>query len=1106
MIVCPVCGEENPEHARFCLSCGHAFDAETPAAEERKVVSVLFVDLVGFTSRSDRADPEDVRATLRPYHERVKADIERFGGTVEKFIGDAVMAVFGAPAAHEDDAERAVRSALRILESIDDLRARGLDIAVRAAVTTGEAVVALGARPERGEGLVTGDVVNTAARLQSAAPVGGVAVDEPTMRATDSAITYERLESVTAKGKAEPIAAWRAVEARSRVGQPEAATETPFVGRELERNLLHETFLRAERESSVQLVTVVGEPGIGKSRLATELRSALDDRPTLVTWRHGRCLPYGEGITFWALGEIVKAEAGILESDDREIAASKLRDTVAAFFEDNAERAWFESRLAPLVGAAGDGTGATKEESFTAWRRFLEALAARRPTVLVVEDLHWADEALLEFLEHLLDWSIPAPLFLLCTARPELFEQQSSWGGGKRNATTISLSPLSLEEVARLLQVLLDRTVLPAETQAALLERAGGNPLYAEQFARMLVERGGIEGLDLPETVQALVAARLDTLRPELKAVLQDAAVVGRIFWSAAAAAVGGRDRDVVRRDLNELVRREFVRPLRVSSMEGEEEFSFWHALVRDVAYQQIPRSPRAEKHVAVGVWVEEVAADRLEDHAEILVHHYGQALELVRSAGGEQPEIEQSLVRFLLLAGERAQHLDTEAAEAYFRRAVALSEGDELLHAEALAKLAPVLAQRGEVEEGREAAGAALGTLRQRNPGAAAALLDHLASGAWARGEMDLAVRRSAEAIEILERHPTPELVLAYGGAAHRAAIGGRFEEAEAAMDKGFALAEELGVENITVLLNARAAVRGYRGDIACLDDMREAIEIGRRLGLGRITAVSMNNLADGISYYVGLREARVAWEDAMEFSRSRGLMYAEMWQRGERLRALFHLGEWDELQREAREVVTWEQSHGGSQLGIFARTYLAGVLIHRGEPSEAGANVDVLLPRARESGDPQVLVPGLTIAALADAVAGDERAALGHVRELEKLTRTSFAWRGYGLLWPARIAVGSGELALAEAFLDGAGESSAWDSCTRLSGRALFAEARGASGEALALYCEAAEHWDAHGSLIEQAYALIGAGRCGEAKAAREGEAIFTRLGASPVLARAA
>ncbi|MGH3110141.1 MAG: ATP-binding protein, partial [Gaiellaceae bacterium] len=669
MQVCPACGEENLERARFCFSCGVAL-AETPSAgEERKVVSILFVDLVGFTDRSDRADPEDVRALLRPYHERVKADIERFGGTVEKFIGDAVMAVFGAPVAHEDDAERAVRSALRILDTIEELRAEGLEISVRSAVTTGEAVVALGARPERGEGMVTGDVVNTAARLQSAAPVGGVIVDEPTMHSTRSAITFEQLEPIEAKGKAAPIPVWQATHARARVGQPEAGTPTPFVGREHERTLLFETFLRAERESSVQLVTVVGEPGIGKSRLVTELRTALDDRPEIVTWRHGRCLPYGEGITFWALGEIVKSEAGILESDDAHEAKAKLDETLAGLFADDAERTWFGSRLGPLVGAGSDGSSVSREEAFTAWRRFLEAMAARRPCVLVVEDLHWADGALLEFLEHLLDWSMPVPLLLLCTARPELFERQPSWGGGKRNATTISLAPLSTEEAGRLLQLLLDRTLLPADTQAALLERAGGNPLYAEQFARMLAERGDVEEITMPETIQALVAARLDTLRPDLKGFLHDAAVVGRVFWSGAVAALAERDRDEVRRGLNELVHREFVRPIRASSIEGEDEFSFWHALVRDVAYQQIPRAPRADKHVAAAAWIAVAAGERLDDHAEILVHHHEQALRLAQAAGQERPDVQDALVRFLLLAGDRGLQLDLTAAEAHYRR-----------------------------------------------------------------------------------------------------------------------------------------------------------------------------------------------------------------------------------------------------------------------------------------------------------------------------------------------------------------------------------------------------------------------------------------------------
>jgi class 3 adenylate cyclase/tetratricopeptide (TPR) repeat protein len=1106
VIVCPSCGEENPEHARFCLACGQSLQAPAPAAEERKVVSVLFVDLVGFTSRSDRADPEDVRATLRPYHERVKADIERFGGTVEKFIGDAVMAVFGAPVAHEDDAERAVRAGLRVLETIEDLRADGLEIAVRAAVTTGEAVVALGARAERGEGIVTGDVVNTAARLQSAAPVGSVLVDEPTMRSTETAIAYDPLAAVEAKGKAEPIPVWRAVEAKSRVGQPEAATHTPFVGREHEHRLLLETFLRAERESSVQLVTVVGEPGIGKSRLVTELRGALDDRPEVVTWRHGRCLPYGEGITFWALGEIVKAEAGILESDDPDVARVKLAKTVVALVEDEDDRAWFDSRLAPLVGAGGDGAAVTREEAFTAWRRFLEAMAARRPTVLVVEDLHWADGALLEFLEHLLDWSLPVPLLLLCTARPELYERRASWGGGKRNATTISLSPLTVEESARLLQVLLDRTLLPAETQSALLERAGGNPLYAEQFARMLAETGDVDALTVPETVQALVAARLDTLRPELKSLLHDAAVVGRVFWNGAAAAVGERGQDDARRELNELVHREFVRPLRASSIEGEEEFSFWHALVRDVAYQQIPRGPRAEKHLAAARWVEETAAERVADHAEILVHHYSEALELTRAAGAERRDIERELVRFLMLAGERASHLDTSAAEACYRRALDLAADDERARAEAQAKLAGVLVQRGDVENGIELLESAIAVMRTLDEQAAGQCTTHLATILWSLGDVARSRSVGLEAIEILERQPPgPELVHAYGSAAMRDAIGGRFADASALIETGLALAGEVQAEDTTALLQARASVRGYQGDAGALDDIRAAIDIGLRLGLGRTTAVAMNNLGDGISYFVGLRQALAQWERGIEFTHGRGLTYAEMWQRGERLRALYHLGRWEELQADGDWVVRWVREHGGGQLEVLARTTMTEVLVHLGALADAGASVADILPRARESGDPQVVVPWLSVASLVAAARGDDARALEHVTELEEMTRGLRGWRSIGLVWPARIAIGAGEPALAEAFLDGADTGSAWGACASLGARAMLAEAR-RERTATDLYREAAERWEAYGSVVEQAYSLLGLGRCGDARATVEGEAIFARLGASPVLAKAA
>jgi tetratricopeptide (TPR) repeat protein len=1018
-----------------------------------------------------------------------------------------VMAVFGAPVAHEDDAERAVRAALRILETIEELREGGLEIAVRAAVTSGEAVVSLGARPERGEGIVTGDVVNTAARLQSSAPVGSSIVDEATMHATERAISYEPHENVEAKGKARPIRTWRAVEARSRVGQPEAATHAPFVGREHERTLLLETFLRAEREGSVQLVTVVGEPGIGKSRLVTELRTALDERPDLVTWRHGRCLPYGEGITFWALGEIVKAEAGILESDDSAAARWKLARAVAALFPDTDAAAWLEARLAPLVGAESEGTASpSRDESFTAWRRLLEEMAATRPCVLVVEDLHWADDALLEFLEHLLDWTAPVPLLLLCTARPELFERRPAWGGGKRNATTISLSPLTRDDASRLLQALLERSVLPVETQTLLLDRTGGNPLYAEQFAQMLAEREEGEGIAVPETVHALVAARLDTLRPELKSLLHDAAVVGRVFWLGAVASIGARERDEVRRDLNELVRREFVRPVRVSSIEGEDEFSFWHALVRDVAYQQIPRAPRADKHLGAARWVEEIAGERQEDHAGILVYHYGEANELAAAAGIRPPEVEEHLWHALLLAGDRAAQLDLEAAERYFRRAVELSSDRGAERAVALAKLAYVLATQGEADEAIAAYEEAIPVLLETDEVAAGVALMRLSSAAWSRGETELSRDVSYRSVEILSRHPGPELVRAYGSAALSEAIAGRLDEAEELLAAGLSAADELGVENIGTLLHARASVRGYRGDPRCVDDVRAARDIGRRLGLGRDTAISMNNLADGEAWYVSLLAARETWEQAIAFSIERGLTGPAMWQRGERLRSLYHAGDWDAALAEAAEVLAWDLETGAGPLEVFARLPLAGIAVHRGDVEEAEAQVAALLAAARKSGDPQVVVPGLSMGALVASAAGDVRNAVALLEELDVTTRDQPAWRTFCRVEPSRVAVSLLRPDLCESFLAAPALGPGWDACAYPTARALLAEMGGGLEEAALSYREAAALWADWGSVVEQAYALIGAGRCGDATAMSEGEAIFARVGARPVLALAA
>ena len=424
MLTCSSCGEESPDHFRFCPACGSPLGAAVPAGpEERKVVSVLFVDLVGFTARSDQADPEEVMARLRPYYATLKREIEQLGGTVEKFIGDAVMAAFGAPIAHEDDAERAVRAALRVIDAIEELNRDhpGLDLSLRAAVNTGEVLASLAARAERGEGFVTGDVVNTAARLQTVAPVGGVAVGEQTYRATRHVIDYAAMQPVAVKGKREPLRLWHATGVRSGAGevQPDA---TPFIGRENELAQLQGAFDRAVEEATAQLVTVVGEPGVGKSRLVGELAAWLDARPEGVRRLTGRCPRYGEGITFWALGELVKAQAGIVEADGTAEVDRKLAAAVDAVIAPG-EREWVRTLLAPLVGRAEEAEAAGRMETFSAWRTFFRAVAASGPLVLVVEDLHWADDVLVEFLGHLTSRVSDVPLLVLCTARPELRER-----------------------------------------------------------------------------------------------------------------------------------------------------------------------------------------------------------------------------------------------------------------------------------------------------------------------------------------------------------------------------------------------------------------------------------------------------------------------------------------------------------------------------------------------------------------------------------------------------------------------------------------------------------------------------------------------------------
>jgi predicted ATPase len=667
--------------AKFCAECGAALVTAGPLPRaERKTVTVLFADLVGFTSRAERLDPEDVRAVLAPFYARLRGELERFGGTVEKFIGDAVMALFGAPAGHEDDPERAVRAALAIRDWVREQAG----IEVRVGVATGEALVSLGARPEHGEGMAAGGVVNTAARLQAAAPVNGILVGERTFRGTRAVIDYREAGPVVAKGKREPVPVWEAVAARARLGVDVAhQARAVLVGRDRELAVLRDTLARVRAERAPQLVTVVGVPGIGKSRLVVELRRIAEADRELIAWRQGRCLPYGEGVSFWALAEIVKAQAGILETDTAGEAGAKLAQMTADVMGGAPETGWVARHLGALAGLGDQGGGLTggerRSEVFAAWRQFVEALAEARPLVLVFEDVHWADEGLLDFADYLAGWAGPVPLLVVATARPELLARRPGWGGGKPNALTLSLAPLSEQDTARLIGLLSGRAVFEAGPQAQLLAQAGGNPLFAEQYVAMLADQAaaGAE-LGVPESVQAIIGARLDLLAPAEKRLLHDAAVIGKVFWPGAVTALGGPAAHAelgevaLEECLHGLERKQFLRRERASPVAGQAQYAFTHVLVRDVAYGQIPRAARAAKHAAAAGWIESLG--RAGDHAEMLAHHYTSALVLARAAGQDTADLAPKARAALQAAGDRAFALIALApAAGYYRAALAL-------------------------------------------------------------------------------------------------------------------------------------------------------------------------------------------------------------------------------------------------------------------------------------------------------------------------------------------------------------------------------------------------------------------------------------------------
>jgi class 3 adenylate cyclase/tetratricopeptide (TPR) repeat protein len=1119
MLACPACGTENPDGAKFCNECGTALAQTAPRRKERKFATALFADVVGSTALAEHEDPEVVQSVVGRAFDRLAAEIGRYEGLLEKFMGDAVLAVFGVPRAHEDDAERAVRAALEMQAVLSGLNrtfaAEGKPtLAMRIGIEAGEVLVDRERVAGPRDRMLTGDAVNTAARLQAAAEPGDIVVGPGVYESTKDVIAYHELEGLPLKGKAEPVRARRVLrtKARTRGERPRLGLEARLVGRDEELAVLKESLRRVQIEGRPTLVTIVGPAGVGKSRLIAELEHYVESAPESVYWRRGRCLAYGN-TSYSAFADAIKAQCEIFEDDTAEMAAKKADAAVRELFGDESAA----PQVRALVGA-GDAHGMSREDLFDAWRRFLERLAARYPLVIALEDLHWADAGLLDFVEHVADWA-QGSIMVLASARPELFEIRPTWGGGKRNAASIYLDPLSEAEGEAMLDDLLSGPVA-SDLRHTIVERSEGIPLYVEEIVRKLIDDGvlratdsarwdvarPVEDVELPRSIQGLIAVRLDGLPEDEKAVLQDAAVVGRVFWVGAVAALTGRSAADARDALGRLRVKDLVLPHEPSSFSDEHEFLFRHNLIRDGAYDSLPKSLRADKHAALAGWAEQRAGDRAEEISELIATHLLEALRYVEELGetGEQrDDLRRRAFRWTWSAAQRSFDLWLRAESSrWFREAERLADEIGVPAAERADLARAHLSATWGTDQVEE-------TLRiaRRTLGIYEAMDDPVGVG-WARSQLVIPLlqlgrdeeceRQGREAVATLEplgqRKELAEALNMLGWYLWRR---GRNREAEPLLRRSVQMAASLheGLIHAEATLNLGVCLSQTGRSAESLQTMEEAYRLAKAAGdfpnLMRCYVNLSSVLGDLASDY---RRAEDILREGLELADRAGARPPMGWLAGNLGDVLLRLGRVEEAEAEQRKATALAAEVGDEPLRGMRLWGLAMALLFRGQLDEAeeARRQSVPILEANRELQSQVLIPWLA-GLLALARGGNDEAA-------EHLAQAVERFRGFNVennpdvfSDTVRAHLRAGREAEAESFRD----------LTKL-GRSPSARANAAIVEGLLdpdpirarhLLAQGTEGLEKLGLRIDAARAMVDLGRA----MARAGEE------AAPVLRRA-